>query len=38
MATPYFKNYDPGRIIVVFNGVQLTGFADDLVEDRKSVV
>lgn len=32
MATPYFKNYDPGRIIVVFNGVQLTGFADDLVE------
>jgi hypothetical protein len=24
----YFKNYDPARIIVVFNGVQLQGYAD----------
>ena len=29
----FFKNYDPGKIIVVFNGVQLQGFADgDFVE------
>lgn len=26
MAT--FRNYDPGKIIVVFNGIQLQGYAD----------
>jgi len=24
-----FKNYDPGRVIVVFNGVQLQGYGPD---------
>lgn len=25
---PIFKNYDPGRVIIVVNGVQIQGFAD----------
>lgn len=25
---PTFKNYDPGRVVIVVNGVQIQGFAD----------
>lgn len=29
MAAPYFKNYDPGAIVVVYNGIQVQGYASD---------
>lgn len=28
---PYAKNYDPNQLKVIFNGAQISGFADDMV-------